>query len=76
MGERRGLYRGLVGKREGKRPLGSPRRRREDNIKMDLQELRCGCMDWIDLVQDRDRWQAIVTAVMNFGPIKCGEFLD
>jgi hypothetical protein len=65
MGERRGIYRVLVGKLEGKRLLGRPRRRWEDNIKMDLQELGCEGMDWIKLVQDRDRWQAIVKAVMN-----------
>jgi hypothetical protein len=76
IGEKRGVYRVLVGKSEGKRPLGRSRHRWGDNIKMDLQEVGCEGMDWIDLVQDRDRWQAIVTAVMNFGPIKCGEFLD
>jgi len=65
MGERRGIYRVLVGKPEGKRPLGRPRHRWEDNIKMDLQELECGCMDWIKLAEDRDRWQALVNAVMN-----------
>jgi hypothetical protein len=54
MGERRGVYRNLVGKREGKRTLGRPRRRWEDNIKIDLQEVGCGTMDWIDLTQDRD----------------------
>jgi len=54
-----------VGKPEGKRPLGRPRFRWEDNIKVDLQEVRCGNMDWIDLAQDRDRWQAFVNAVMN-----------
>jgi len=65
MGERRGVYRVLVGKPEGKRPLGRPRRRWEDNIKMDLQEVGCECMDWIELAQDRDRWRALVNAVMN-----------
>jgi len=55
MGERRGLYRVLVGKPEGNRPLGRPRNRWEDNIKMDLQEIGCGGMDWIELAQDRDR---------------------
>jgi hypothetical protein len=65
MGKRRGLYRILVGKPERKRPLGRPRRRWEDNIKMDLQKVGCGSMDWIDLAQDRDRWRARVNAVMN-----------
>ena len=65
MGERRGVYRILMGKPEGKRPLGRPRHRWEDNIKMNLQEVGCGGMDWIDLAQDRDRWPALVTAVMN-----------
>ena len=65
MGEDRGLYRVLVGKPEGKRPLGRPRRRWVDNIRMDLQEVGCGYMDWIGLAQYRDRWRALVSAVMN-----------
>ena len=64
MGEGRGVYRVLVGKTEGKRPLVRPRRRWEDNIKMDLQEVGCGGMDWIELAQDRDRWRALLTALM------------
>jgi len=54
-----------VEKSEGKRPLGIPRRRWEDNIKMDLQEVACGGMDWVDLARDRERWRALVNAVMN-----------
>ena len=65
MGEERGVYRVLVGKSEGKRPLGRPRRRWVDNIRMDLQEVGCGYVDWIGLAQDRDRWQTPVSAVMN-----------
>jgi len=65
MGERRGPYRVLVGKTVGKRPLERPRRRWEDNIKMDLQELGREGMDWIELTQDRDRWWARANAVMN-----------
>jgi len=65
MGERRGLYRVLVGKPEGKRQLGRPRHRWEDNNKMAVQEGGCGGMDWIELGQDRDRWRALVSAVMN-----------
>jgi len=65
MGERRGVYRVLVGEPEGKRPLGRPRRRWEDNIKMDFQEVGCGGMNWIELAQDRDRWRSLVNAVMN-----------
>jgi len=64
--KRRGAYRVLVGKPEGKRQLGKPRRRWEDNIKMDLQEAVCGGMDWIDLAQDRDRWRELVNAAMKF----------
>jgi len=65
MGERRCVYKVLVGEPEGKRPLGRLRHRWEDNIKMNLQEVGCGCMDWIDVVQVRDRWWALVSAVMN-----------
>jgi len=61
IGERRGVYRVLV----GKRPLGRPRHRWDVNIKMDLQEVGCGVMDWIELAQDMDRWRALVNAVMN-----------
>ena len=60
------MYRVLVGKPEGKRPLERPRLRWEENIKMDLQEVGCGGMDWIYVAQDRDRWRARVNAVMNF----------
>jgi hypothetical protein len=65
MGERRGVYRVLMGKPEGKRPLRRPRLRWEDNIEMVLRGVGCGSMDWIDPVQDRDRWRALVNAVMN-----------
>jgi hypothetical protein len=67
MGERRGVYGVLVGKPEGKRPLGRPKRRWEDNIKMDLKDVGCEGMDWIELAQDRDMWRVLVKAVMNFG---------
>ena len=77
MGEGRGVHKVLVGKPEGKRPLGRPRRRWEDNIKMDLQEVRGGCGDWIELAQDRDTWRALVSTVMNFRvPKKAGNFLN
>ena len=66
MWEVRGVHRVLVGKPERKRPLGGPRHRWEDNIKMDLQEVGEGCGDWMELVQDRDRWRALVSTVMNF----------
>ena len=65
MGDRSGVYRVLVGKPEGKRQLGRARRRWEDNIKMDLEEVGCGGMDWIELAQDRERWRALVNVVMN-----------
>jgi len=65
MGEERGVYRVLVVKAEGRRPLGRPRRRWVDNIRMDLQEVGCGYMDWIGLTQDRDSWRTLVSAVMN-----------
>ena len=65
MGEDRGVYRVLVGKPEGRRPLGRPGRRWVDNIRMDLQEVGCGYMGWIGLAQDRDRWRTLVSAVMN-----------
>jgi hypothetical protein len=67
MGEERGMYRVLVGRPEGRRPLGKPRRRWVNNIRTDLQEVGCGYMDWIVLAQDRDRWQTLVRAVMNLG---------
>jgi hypothetical protein len=65
MGEVRKVYRVLVGKPEGKRPLGRPRHRWEDGIRMDLREIGFGGVDWIRLSQDRDRWRAVVSAVMN-----------
>ena len=66
-----------MGKHEGKRPLGRPIRRWEDNIKMDLEEVGCEGVDWIELAQDRDRWRAVVNAVIKLrGSIKCGELLD
>jgi len=76
MGERRGVYRVLVGKPEGKRPLGRPKLRWEDNIKINLKEVGYGGMDWLELAQDKDRWRVIVNALMNFrGSTKFGEFL-
>jgi hypothetical protein len=64
MGDRRGVYRVLVGKLEGKRTLGRPRRSWEDNIKMNIREVGCGIMDWIQLAQNRDRWRALVNALI------------
>jgi len=76
MEEKRGVYRILVGKPEGKRPLGRPRRKWEDNITMDLEEVVCGGMDWIELAQYRDRWRALVNAVMNLWvPLNAENFL-
>ena len=71
-GEGREVHRVLVGKPEGKRPLGRPRRRWEDNIKMDLQEVGGVCEDWMELAQDRDRWRALVSTVMNLKVPKIG----
>jgi hypothetical protein len=65
MGEGRSVHRVLVGKPEEKRPLGRPRHRWEDNIKVDLQEVGGGCGDWMELTQDRDRWRALVSMLMN-----------
>jgi hypothetical protein len=65
MGEESGVYRVLVGKPKGKRPLGRPRRRWVDNIRMDLQEVGCGYVDWVGLAQNRDRWRTLVSALMN-----------
>ena len=66
MEEGRGVHKDLVGKPEGKRPLGRPRRRWEDNTKMDLEEMGRGCRDWMELAQDTDRWRSLVSRVMNF----------
>jgi len=65
MGEERGVYRVLMGKPEGRRPLGRPRPRWVDNIRMDLKEVGCGYMEWFGMAQDRDRWRTLVSAVMN-----------
>jgi len=76
MGEERGVYRVLVGKPEGNRSLGRPRNRWVDNIRMYLQEVGCGYMDWIGRAQDRDRWRTVVSAVMNLRvPRNAGNFL-
>jgi hypothetical protein len=75
MGDRRGVYRILMGRPEGKRPLGRPRRRWADNMKMDLPELGCGGVEWIDLGQDRNWWRAFVNEVMNLRfPQNVGNF--
>ena len=66
LGKGRGVHRVLVWNPEGKRPMGKPRRRWEDSIKMELEELGRGCGDWMELAQDRDRWPALVSTVMNF----------
>ena len=76
MGERRVVYRALVGKPGGKRPLGRPRCRWEDNIKMDIQKVRCGGMDWVELAQDRDWWRALLNAVMKLGVPYMRKFLN
>jgi hypothetical protein len=77
MVEGRGVHGALVGKPEGKRPLGRPRRRWVDNIKMVLQEVGRDCGDWMELAQDRERWRALASTVRNLWvSIKCGEFLD
>jgi hypothetical protein len=76
MGEGRGVHRDLMGKPEEKRPLGRPRRRWEDNIKMDLQEVGGDCGDWMELAQDRDRWRALVGTVRNLRVPKMRGFLD
>jgi hypothetical protein len=67
MGVKRNAYKILVGKPEGKRPLGRPRRRRVDNTRMDLREIGWDGMDWIDMAQDRDQWRALVNTVLNLG---------
>jgi hypothetical protein len=75
IGEKGGVYRVWVGKPEGKTPLETPRCRWEDNIKVDLQKVGCGGMDWIKLAKDRDRWRTLVNAVMNLRvPYKAGNF--
>jgi hypothetical protein len=75
-GEKRNAYRLLVGKPEGRRPLGGPRSRWVDNIRMDLVEVGCGDVDWIGLAQDRDRWRALVNSVLNLRFHKCWENIE
>ena len=76
MGEEREVYMNLVGKSEGRRPMGRPRRRWVDNIRMDLQEVGCVYMDWIGLAQDRDSWRTLVSAIINLRvPCNAGSFL-
>jgi hypothetical protein len=75
MSEGRGVHRVLVGRPEGRRPLRRPRRRWEDNIKRDLQEVGGDCGDWMKRAQDRNRWRALVSTVMNLGSINVGNFL-
>jgi hypothetical protein len=72
MGEERKLYKVLVGKPEGKKPLGRPRRRWENGVRMDLTQIGLGGVDWIRLAKDRDRWRAVVSAVMNLGVLRHG----
>jgi hypothetical protein len=77
MGQKRNASRILVGKPEGSRPLGRPRRRWVDNIKMDLREIGWDCVDWVDLAQDRDQWRALVNTVMKLRvPQNAGKFLS
>jgi hypothetical protein len=75
MGEERNVYRVLMGKPEGKRPLGRPRRRWEDAIRMNLREIGWGSVDWIQLAQDRDRWRALLNTVMNLRFLRHGVIL-
>jgi hypothetical protein len=76
MGEERKLYTVLVGKPQGKRPLGRPRHRWEDGIRMDLREIGLGCVDWLQQTQDSDRWQAVVSAAMNLRVLASWSWLD